>query len=119
MKKDLKDITEEEVRTICEIYGEPYLSYMTNKWQDLGLAVVIDTTSTMNGSNDDSHFSIYYDGKITLTRNNGNWGGCREITINPLIVIDYLRSRGYEFKYDMPVKLERQLKLKNINDEKD
>lgn len=27
MAKNLRDITEEEVRTICEIYGEPYLSY--------------------------------------------------------------------------------------------
>ena len=117
MKKDLRDITEEEVRTICEIYGEPYLSFLAGKWKDLGLAVSIDTTSTMNGSTDDSHIAIYYDGKITLSRNNGNWGGMRNIDINPLITIDYLRSRGYEFKYEIPIKLERKLKLKNINDE--
>lgn len=116
MKKDLKDITEEEVRIICEIYGEPFLSFLAGKWT-FGLAVSISTTSTLNNSNDDSSIAIYYNGKITLTRNNGNWGGMREIDINPLITIDYLRSRGYEFKYEIPIKLERKLKLKNINDE--
>jgi hypothetical protein len=60
---------------------------------------------------------ITNDGRIKLTKNNGNWGGCRDIDINPLIVIDYLRSRGYEFRYEIPVKLERKLKLKKINDE--
>ena len=109
-------ITEEEVKTICEFYNEPFLSYMAGKWAFIGLAVSITTTSTLDGNNDDSSIAIYYDGKVLLNRNNGNYGGFRTENISPLITIDYLRSRGYEFKYDIPKKLERKLKLDKLDE---
>lgn len=114
MKKDLKDITEEEARIICEIYNEPFLEFRAGLWT-WGLAAVIETTSTTKGDYNDSNISIRYDGRITLTRNNGNWGGMRNEDINALIAIDYLRSLGYEFKYEIPKKLERKIKLNKIN----
>lgn len=123
VKKDLVNITEEEVKTICSFYNEPYLKYSTNcdgKWEFLGLAININTTSTLNNSRDDSHISIYYDGRVRLSRNNGGWGGMRDEHINPLITIDYLRLRGYEFVYEKPEifkKLERKNKLNNIKDD--
>lgn len=118
MKNDLVDITEEEVRTICELYNEPFLSFMINSgsWTCINLAIVINTTSTLNKDRCDSHFSIFYDGRIQLSRNDGNWGGHKYEDINPLKAIDYLRLRGYEFKYDIPKKLERKFKLKKIED---
>jgi len=112
--KDLKDITEEEVKIICEIYGEPYLSYMAGSWTH-GLAVQIETTSTINNSNYDSYIAIDYNGTISLSRNDGNWGGMNYEKICPLIAIDYLRSIGYEFKYEIPIKLERKFKLNELN----
>lgn len=113
--KDLKDITEKEVRTICDFYNEPFLSFMAGKWT-YGLAVQINTTTTSNGDRDDSYITIHYDGKMSLSRNNGGWNGCRDIDINPLITIDYLRSLGYEFKYEIPKKVDRRIKLENLND---
>jgi len=113
--KDLKDITEDEVKTICEIYDEPYISYIAGVWKNLDLAVQINTTSTINRDSDDSYIVIYYDGRIKLSRNNGNYGGHRYIDINSLIGIDYLRSLGYEFKYEIPLKLERKIKLYKLN----
>jgi len=115
MKKDLKDITEEEVRTICEIYNEPFIEFCAGIWT-WGLAVQIDTTSTLFGSYYDSHIAIYYDGRVTLSRNNGGWNGMRDENINPLIVIDYLRSLGYEFKYEMPIRIARKLKIKALSE---
>lgn len=119
MKKDLANITKEEVLTICEIYNEPFLDFMAGRWT-YGLAVQINTTSTSNGHRFDSYITIFYDGKIELSRNGGGWSGrangMRNEDINPLIAIDYLRSLGYEFKYDLPIKLERKIKLNNINE---
>jgi len=118
MKKDLMYITEEEVKTICEFYGEPFLSFMSNihgKWTTIGLAASINTTSTCNGSNDDSYIQIFYDGRVILSRNNGRYGGMRDEVISPLITIDYLRSKGYEFKYEIPKKLERKMKLDELD----
>ena len=119
MNKNLIDITEEEARTICELYNEPFLSFMTDSgsWTCLGLAISIQTTTTMNKDRYDSHIEIYYDGRIRLSRNDGGWGGMKNEDINPLIVIDYLRSKGYEFKYEIPKKLERKMKLKEIENE--
>lgn len=59
----------------------------------------------------DSNISIFLDGRVKLTRNNGGWNGVKEEDISPLLVIDYLRSRGYEFKYEIPKKLDRRIKL--------
>ena len=87
----------------------PFLSFMSNihgKWITIGLAASINTTSTCNGSNDDSYIQIFYDGRVILSRNNGRYGGMRDEVISPLITIDYLRSKGYEFKYEIPKKLE-------------
>ena len=112
--KDLKDITQEEVETICELYGEPYISYMAGIWKH-GLAVQINTTSTAYNSIYDSYITIDYDGTVYLTRNTGNWGGMRNENICSLIVTDYLRSLGYEFKYSIPKKLERKFKLNELN----
>lgn len=118
MKKDLMYLTEDEARIICEIFSEPFLSFMTAKdvisWKNLNLAITIDTTSTINGDSDDSHISIFYDGRIMLSRNNGNWD--RYEDINPLLAIDYLRSIGYKFEYKLPEKLERKLKIKKIEE---
>lgn len=114
--KDLKNITEDEVKTICKIYDEPYINHLAGIWKDLDLAIQINTTSTIHkNSQDDSYIAIYYDGRIKLTRNNGNYGGMRTIDINPLITIDYLRNQGYEFKYEIPKQLKRKFKLNNIN----
>ena len=118
MKKDLMYITEKEVKTICDFYGEPFLSFMSNihgKWTTIGLAASINTTSTCNGSNDDSYIQIFYDGRVILSRNNGRYGGMRDEVISPLITIDYLRSKGYEFKYEIPKKLERKMKLDELD----
>lgn len=126
--KDLMDLTESEARFICKIYNEPFLEYHTVKdypsWIQLNIAVAITTTSTLENSKDDSRITIYYDGNITLHRNNGNWGGSRYEQINPLIGIEYLRLLGYKFKYNIPddiksefLKLERLSKLKQLNNE--
>jgi hypothetical protein len=118
MSKDLANITEEEIKTICSFYNEPYISFMAGKWPSIGLAIKINTTSTLNNQPDDSYITIYYDVKVQLSRNNGNWGGHRYEDINPLITIDYLRLKGYEFKYDKPEifkKLERKQKIDEIN----
>jgi len=112
--KDLKDITIDEVEIICELCGEPFISYMSGLWHH-GLAVQINTTSTMHNNINDSYITIEYDGTIILNRNNGNWGGMREEKICSLMITDYLRSVGYEFKYEIPKKLERKLKLNEIN----
>jgi len=111
MKKNLIDITEEEVRTICELYNETFLSFSVDSgsWTCIGVTVCIDTISSY-----ESEISIYYDGRITLSRNNGDWGGNEYENINPLKAVDYLRLRGYEFKYEIPIKLERKIKLKQI-----
>ena len=120
MKKDLVNITEEEVRMICEFYGEPFISYMTNshcRWTDIGMAVCITTTLSTDHSPSmrgfDSTIAIFYDGRINLNRHSG-WSHISE-DINPLITIDYLRKRGYEFKYELPKKINRKIKLQQIN----
>jgi len=117
--KDLKYITEEEVRNICEFYNEPFISYMVNdndRWKSLGLAISIETTTTINKSNYDSHIAIFYDGRVTLSRNTGGWGGLTREDISPLITIDYLRGLEYEFKYEIPKKLDRKIKLSKLNE---
>jgi hypothetical protein len=100
--KELKNITEAEVKEICRLAKEPYISYMTNndgKWSCLdGLEIQIITTTTMNhASKDDSYLSIYKNGKVSLWRNNGDWNGHRYEEINALPITDYLRERGYKF----------------------
>lgn len=99
--KDLSNITEYQVKRICELAGEPYESFLAGRWENKyseGLKVQILTTCTLSGNADDSFLRIYSDGKVTLTRNNGDWGGLRDISINALPITDYLRSQGYEFK---------------------
>lgn len=69
--KELRELTEEQARHICEISNEPFLSFLTNnhgKWNTLGIEVNIYTTSTAEGSRDDSNISIYKNGKIVLWR---------------------------------------------------
>jgi len=112
--KDLKNITKEEVEIICEMYGEPFIDYLAGEW-NYGLAVQINTTSTAYNNVNDSYITIYYNGIINLHRNNGNWGGMITESISPLIAIDYLRSQGYEFKYEIPKQLERKFKLNELN----
>ena len=100
--KKLFNITEEEVKHICKLVGEPYINFMTNndcKWDNIGLEIQINTTSTINNSIYDSYITIFKNGMIKLWRNNGNWGGVMHEDINGLIITDYLRERGYEFKY--------------------
>lgn len=115
--KDLKDITQEEVETICELCGEPYLSYMAGCWKNTGinLAIQINTTSTAYRNNDDSYITIDYDGAVNLSRNNGDWGGMRNEKICSLMITDYLRSVGYGFNYEIPKQLERKFKLNELN----
>lgn len=98
--KELKNITEEEVKHICELAGEPYLSFMAGRWEgsNTKLAVQIETTSTLQGSRHDSCIWIRYDGTISLWRNTGDWGGHGYEELNTLPIIDYLREQGYEFK---------------------
>jgi hypothetical protein len=57
MKKYLKDITEKEVRDICEIYDESYVSFIAGEWT-YGLAVQILTDIS---SNYDSYITIHYE----------------------------------------------------------
>ena len=100
MKKELHQITEEQVKHICKLVGEPYIYFMTNsdgKWNELGLEIQITTTSTLRGHRDDSSISIYKNGKVTLWRNNGDWNGHRYVDVNALPVTDYLREQGYVF----------------------
>jgi len=130
MKKDLANITEEEIKMICKFYNEPFLSYMTAKeaksWRSRDLAISITTTCTINGGDNDSQIYIYYSGNVKLSRNNGNWGGMRDIDVNPLITIDYLRLKGYKFEYEIPEelqaefkRLERKNKLNKLNNDED
>jgi hypothetical protein len=100
--KNLSHVTEEQVRKICELTGEPFISFMTNErgqWDSTGLEIQINTTSTMNGHRDDSYIWIRKNGEVQLWRNNGGWGGSRYESINGLAVTDYLRNQGYEFNY--------------------
>lgn len=100
-KMNLDNITEEEVKAICNFLDEPYHSYMTGKWEDNAgaLKVQIETTCTTRGDTHDGSIFIYGDGKVVLYKNNGGWGGSSHRDINPLPIIDYLRARGYEFDY--------------------
>ena len=98
--KKLSELTNAEAREICRLANEPFLSVMTNnngKWDGQGLEIQIETTCTSNGSRDDSFIWIYKDGKVSLYRNNGDWGGSRLEEINGLKITDYLRERGYKF----------------------
>lgn len=100
--KKLSEVTEEQVKRICELVGEPFLSFMINdngKWDGTGLEIQINTTSTLNGHRDDSYICIQKNGNVQLWRNNGGWGGSRYEDICALKVTDYLRSEGYEFVY--------------------
>jgi len=100
--KELYQVTEEEVKEICKMAGEPYLTYMINndgKWDRIGLEIQIETTSTVNGDRDDSTIWIMKNGMVRLHRNDGNWGGSRDEEINALPITDYLRKQGYEFVY--------------------
>ena len=121
MKKDLKNITEEEVKIICDFYNEPYISYITGKWHPeyFNLAIQINTESILKNNKNDSYISIYYDGKVELSKNNGKWNGSRYEKISPLITIDFLRSKGYVFEYDIPVKIKRKIKLNLLKIKKD
>ena len=97
----LSDITEKQARHICKLLGEPFVRMMVNndgKWDDLGLAISITTTTTLNGDYNDSSINIFKDGVVTLSRNNGNWNGMRDEKINAMLVTDYLKFRGYEFE---------------------
>ena len=98
---ELHKITEEEVKHICKLAGEPYIDFMVNddgKWDNTGLEIQISTTTTLNKQSlDDTVIWIKKDGTISLWRNNGNWGGSRYAEINALPIIDYLRERGYAF----------------------
>ncbi len=98
--KKLSNITEDQVKHVCNLLGEPFLSYMTNsdgKWNNLGLEIQIETTSTRNRDVNDSCIWIFKNGTIRLHRNNGDWNGSRDIPINTLPIIDYLRECGYTF----------------------
>jgi len=101
--KELINITEEEVKEICRLADEPYLSFMTNshgKWTSMELELQIETTTTLNGDKDDSCIWIYKNGMVRLHRNSGDWGGNRDEEINALPITDYLRKQGYEFDYN-------------------
>jgi len=99
--KKLHELTEEQAKHICKLINEPFNGLMTNndgKWDILGVEVQINTTSTLNhNENEDGWISIKKDGTIKLQKNNGDWNGQREITINTVSIIDYLRSEGYNF----------------------
>jgi len=97
---ELHELTQQQAEAICVLANEPFLSFMTNhdgKWKGLNLAIQIETTSTVNGNKDDSCIWIYYDGTVRLWRNNGDWGGSRDVRINSLKITDYLRQQGYSF----------------------
>lgn len=98
--KHLKDITEEEVKEICNLVNEPFLDFMVNndgKWDSLGLEVSITTTSTMNKNSHDSNINIFKNGTITLSRNNGDWNGFKYHPINSYVIINFLKNNGYFF----------------------
>ena len=118
--KKLINITEEEVRTICEFYDEIFLSYRANDLDELGpdLVVSIETVSSKNHTRYDSHIFIYKDGKVRLVRNRNGWNVLKRThdeDINPLITTDYLRKKGYDFKYEIPKNLSTKIKLIEIN----
>ena len=100
--KDLKYITEDEVKHICELVDEPYISYMTNhdgKWDNLNLELQICTTSTMNNNSKyDSYITIYKNGIVELSRNDGSYGGFKNYSINAYKITKYLIKQGYVFK---------------------
>lgn len=115
MKKSLKEITEEECKIICEMYGEPYIKFYINDSDYFGLYVVISTTTTLNHkSRYDSSINIFINGNVTLYRNDGGWNGSRNEDICAIMATDFLRNRGYEFKYELPKKVERKIKLLNL-----
>ena len=99
--KELHEITEEEVKEICKLANEPYLSFNTFEKEKRfrNLAIQINTTSTVNGDRDDGCIWIFDNGMVRLWKNNGNWGGSRDEEINGLPITDYLRKQDYEFKY--------------------
>lgn len=118
MKKNLKDITKEECKIICEMYNEPFIDFYVHEYSNFhNIIVSITTTTTLKSqSSYDSSIAIHLNGNITLTRNDGGWNGCRSEDISPLMAIDFLKSRGYVFEYELPKKLERKIKILNIKD---
>ena len=104
--KELKNITEKEIKKICELAGEPYLSFMTNsdgKWDGMELEIQIETTSTLHGNTHDSCIWIRKNGEISLWRNNGDWGGHGYHPIPVVSIANYLKERGYKFDVEEPV----------------
>jgi len=97
--KELNNITEEEVREICRLAGEPYLDFMTNshgRWTS-GVMVQINTTSTLYGCKHDGYITVHENGMVSLWRNTGEWNGHGYEQINGLLITDYLRKQGYVF----------------------
>jgi hypothetical protein len=91
--KKLSELTNAEAREICRLANESFISFLTNSsgiWDGLGLEIQIHIPN-------DRVIWIYKDGKVSLHRNNGDWGGSRYEEINGLKITDYLKERGYKF----------------------
>lgn len=97
--KSIINITEEEVKEICNLLGQSYIDYMTNddgKWDGLNLLVQITTESTVNGSDYDKFIWIYKNGDVSIFENNGEWNGSQTTKLDNTLVLDYIKKRGYE-----------------------
>lgn len=100
--KQLRQIKEEEILTICEYFHQPLLKFKVNEngeWDELGLEVQIQTTSTESGDKYNTYIRLYDNGTITVHYNESDWGNWHFLPINTLPVLDYLKKKRYEFNF--------------------
>lgn len=90
--RKLESMTEEEAKQVTSICEEQFVYYNIFKER-----IQITTTSTINGDKEDSAIWLFYDGQITLYRNNGDLGGSRmEQLKNPFELFRYLLKQGFD-----------------------
>lgn len=107
--KNLNEINEDNARHICNLAGEPFISFrkvLHQKEKDMGLEILISTTTTMDHADKcDSYIRIYKNGTIELLRNSGGAGignpngdllKKKRLKVTP--IKDYLKSEGFDLK---------------------
>ena len=90
--KNLKDVCKAEIDYIGELLGLEIKSY---DCQESHISITIKTEP----EEPEEFIHIESNGNVDYFSNNGKSGGCVTKRINALPVTDFLRSRGFVFRY--------------------